>query len=481
MGFERKRKIIANFLIVLIIALLAFTGYIMLVNNSKFKIKTAIRYVFNRTDTAIGLVQNSPMSNAILNNKTELTNRIIAKISLSDDAVKTMGPVSKNIEDLINNSSIDTNIKTDVANKYMDLGINYSYNNEKTSANAYLNNNELYIFLKGYFDKYLKFDTADFSADQVFNEMTSGIKVDEIRYLMNILKQSVADSIDYGTITTSKTSIDIYEDKVPVNKTTITIDTKLKNKATIIFLNKISHDNKAMAIVLKLSDSSKYPTVDYLKNDIMDELSNLETKTFDNKILGEYSIYTSGIFNNVVRNELKTVGGTENVIQITTYKTDIFDTQISVYENNELTFQSNIKGGPNDNYDIAITSGKAMSLDIKGVISQPTIDVTYLLKISGADDVKGDITLKTNNVSKNEINQTFNAKLNTPESYGTANLTIETTLKIVDEIIKPDFSNNVKINALTTNQTNTIMTNFQNKNPKLIKAISNIISSLLGM
>jgi len=481
MGFEGNRKLVRNFLIVLIIALLAFTGYIILANNSKFKVKAAIRYVFDQTDATLGLAQSSPMTNAFMAKKVELTNRIVAKASLSDDTIQTVGPAGKSIEDLINNSTIETNIKTDIPNKYMDFGLNYSYKNEIIAANAYISNNELYIYLKNYFDKYLTADTKDFDADQFFDQMTSGLKVDEVRYLMDIIKKSVVDSIDYGTLTSSKVEIDVDEEKLAVNKTTLTIDTALKNKASTIFFNKILRDSKAKEIILKLVDPDTYPSVAFLEDDIRDQLLDLETTTYDNEVLGEYSIYTSGIFNDVIRNEFKTLDGNENVIQITTYKTAVFDTQIAIYENNELTLQSNIKETTKDNYDIAITSGQDTSMDIKGVISKSLIDITYTIRMSGLDDIKGDFKLQTNEISENQINQTLNLKLNTPESYGTFNLTIDTTLKVVDSIVKPDFVNSVNLNSLTTKQTNDIMTNFQNKNPKIIETINKITSQLMGM
>ncbi|MDD2376626.1 MAG: hypothetical protein PHD15_02580 [Clostridia bacterium] len=481
MGFEGNRKIVRNFLIVIIIALLAFTGYIILANNSKYKVKAAIKYVFNQTDNTLGLAQNSPMTNAFMDNKVEITNRIVAKASLSDDTIETLESAGKSIEDLINNSTIETNIKTDIPNKYIDFGLNYSYKNEIITANAYISNNELYIYLKNYFDKYLTVDTEDFDADQFFDQITSGLKVDEVRYLMDILKKSVVDSIDYGTFTSSKVEIDVYEEKLAVNKTTLTIDTALKNKASTIFFNKILRDSKAKEIILKVVDSDTYPSVAFLEDDIRDELFDLETSTYDNKVLGEYSIYTSGIFNNVIRNEFKNLDGYENVIQITTYKTTVFDTQIAIYENNNLTLQSNIKETSADNYDITIVSGQDTSMDIKGVISQSLIDITYIIRMSGLDDIKGDFMLQTNEISENAITQKFNLKLNTPESYGTVNLTIDTTLKVVDSIVKPDFVNSVNLNLLTTKQTNDIMTNFQNKNPKIINVINEITSQLMGM
>jgi hypothetical protein len=96
------------------------------------------------------------------------------------------------------------------------------------------------------------------------------------------------------------------------------------------------------------------------------------------------------------------------------------------------------------------------------------------------DDIKGDIRSEIKNIGKSEMNQTITARLNTPESYGTANITIDSTYKILNEITKPDFKNSIDVNSLTNDQTTSIMTNFEKNNPKLIQAINDIITSIMG-
>jgi hypothetical protein len=476
MGFDKNKKVI-KILVIVIVVLVIFAGYLILVNNSKFKIKADIGYIFNKADSALELSQSSPIMDNILNNKAEITNRIVAKVSLSDDVMESIGPAGKSIENLNNNSTITTDIKSDVASKYMDMAVNYSYNNEEIVANAYVDNNQVYLLLKNYFDKYIKFDTKSINTEKVDSKMIYDINIDDIRYLMDILKKSVVDGIDYGEITNAKDEIDIDEDKLNVNKTTLIIDTKLKNQITTILLNKILMDSKAKEIILKLVDKDKYPDVSYLEEDIRKTVLNMQTTNYDNVVLGEFSVYTSGIFSKVVRNEFKSYDLNKAVIQYTTYKTKKFDTQISIYENNALFSQANIKEISKDNYDITMTYGQNMSMDIKGIISDSTTDINYTVRISGLDDIKGDVKVERKNISKDEINQTFTARLNTPESYGTVNLTIDSTFKTIGSITKQDFTNSV--NSLTNEQTMNIMTNFQNKNPKLIKAITDIINGFM--
>ncbi|MDF2866299.1 MAG: hypothetical protein K0R72_1117 [Clostridia bacterium] len=470
MGFEGNKKTIIKVLIVVIIALALFAGYIVLVNNPTFKIKSAVRYIFKETDSILQLAEKSSISNSIFENKTEVTNRMTAKVSLSDDVKNLIGPVSKSIEDLVNNSIIETNIKSDIPNKYSDVELNYSYNNEKIKANAYLDNNEIYVLIKDYFDKYIKV-----TDEKVLQDAVKEVKVDEIRYLVDVLKNSIVDAVSYGTINDSKVLIDIDEEKISVNKTTLTIDTKFTNQVTTILLNKILMDNKAKDIIIKLSGSDTYPNVTALEDDIRDQLLNIENTNYDNEVIGEYSLYTSGIFNKVVRNEIKSFDENNTVLQYTTYKTIKFDTQTSIFENNELVAKVNVKETSPDNYDITSTYGKNMSMDVKGIISQSKVDVNYTLRISGLNDIKGDLNVETRNISKSEINQTFTFRLNTPESYGTINLTVDSTIKTIENITKPDFTNNVGYEDITSTEISDIYTNFVNKNPELINAISKII------
>ncbi len=470
MGFEGNKKTIIKVLIVVIIALALFAGYIVLVNNPTFKIKSAVRYIFKETDSILQLAEKSSISNSIFENKTEVTNRMTAKVSLSDDVKNLIGPVSKSIEDLVNNSIIETNIKSDIPNKYSDVELNYSYNNEKIKANAYLDNNEIYVLIKDYFDKYIKV-----TDEKVLQDAVKEVKVDEIRYLVDVLKNSIVDSVSYGTISDSKVLIDIDEEKISVNKTTLTIDTKFTNQVTTILLNKILMDNKAKDIIIKLSGSETYPNVTALEDDIRDQLLNIENTNYDNEVIGEYSLYTSGIFNKVVRNEFKSFDENNTVLQYTTYKTIKFDTQTSIFENNELIAQVNVKETSPDNYDITSTYGKNMSMDVKGIISQSKVDVNYTLRVSGLNDIKGDLNIETRNISKSEINQSFTFRLNTPESYGTINLTVDSTIKTIENITKPDFTNNVGYENITSTEISDIYTNFVNKNPELINAIGKII------
>ncbi len=477
MGFDKYTYKI-KILVAVIIVLMLFSGYLVLINNSTFKVKTAIKYIFNNANSSLELLQNSPVTSDLLKNKVEITNRLVAKITLSEDVIQSFGPVSKKIENFINSSTIETNIKSDATNNFMDIALNYKYNNEIIATNAYIDNNEVYILLKNYFDKYIKLDSKAVNVDKSFGNIVSGAKAEDVIYLIEILEKSIVDSIDYGEISTSHAQIEIDEEKLNVNKTTLKIDTKLVNQISTIVLNKIIMDIKAKEILLKLLDSKLYPDVSYLEDEIRKMVLSIQTSNYNNELLGEYSLYTSGVFNNIVRNEFKLLNSEETVIQYTTYKTDKFDSQFCIYTNNELMSQFNIKETTKDNYDISITYGSDMSLDIKGLISDSNIDVNFTLRISGLDDAKGDVRVETKKISQYEVIQKFNARLNTPESYGSANLTIDSTFKAVNNITKPDFTNN--ITSITNDDSEKIMSNFEIYNPRINKALNDIMKSLIA-
>lgn len=482
MGFETSKKRIIKFLVVIIILLVIFAGFLLLINNPTFKMKSAVRYMFNEANTTLNTTKKSNMANAIMDNKVNVTNKIAANVSLSNNLMLFLGNAGTDIENFINNSVVETNITSDVPNKYMDFGVNYSYNSEKISANAYLDNNQMYLYLKDYFDKYIEVSQNDFKPEEFFNQMSSSIKIDDVQYVMNILKQSILENVDKSKITTAKEEIDIDNKKVPVNKTTFTIDNEFTQKVGISLLNKILVDDRAKEIIYSLVDHNEYPDMASFVDDMKNELSTMQSEQIDNTVIGEYSLYTSGIFSKIVRNELKISGDQEDVLQYTTYKTEKYDKQLAFYENNELIAEANERQTSKDNYDIALSFGKDVSMDIQGMMTKQLVDVTYTIRVSGMDDIKGNFKLETKDINENEMNQALTFKLDTPSSYGTLTLTVDSDIKIIDNINKPDFaSNSVSSDSLTDYQINNMMTNFENKNPKVIQAINDIMSKFTNM
>lgn len=481
MGFDKNSKII-RLLIVIVILLLGFAIYLLVTNNPRFKVKMAIQTIFNKVDDSLKKSEDSAMTNAYLEKRVETTNRVVTKLALSDDILSYLGSSGKKIENFINNSTIETNLKTDVANKYMDFGLDYTYSNEKIHFNTYMYNNSLYLYVKDYFNKYLKLETEDFNTEEIFKQMTSSIKIEDVRYIMGVAKFSIVDASEFATVTSSNVEIDVDGKKINVNETKLNIDTNYINKLETIFLNKVLHDDKAKVIIFNMFPTGEYQTISDLEADMQDELTKIAAATEENELLGEYSIYTSGIFNKVVRNQIKVLGDDETVIQYTKYDAQKFDEQISVYENNELVAQANILEISKDNYDISITAGTDVSMDIKGTMSETLVDINYTLRISGYDDFKGDMRVETKRVNDTEINQTFAFRLNTPESYGTINLNLDSTMKIINTPLMPPVISDVttvNTNELTEDEAMEIITNFQNKNPQIINAVSELVSGIM--
>lgn len=476
MGFDKRRKII-RVLVMLLVILGIFAGYLVITNNPRFKIKMGIQTIFNKADDTLKATQKSAFTNTVLKNKIEYTNRIVANSSLNNNTIKDYIAIpGADFQKLINNSTIKTSVRSDIPNKYLNLDLDYSYNDEKILASTYIDNEQLYMQIQDYFDKILKINKEYFNTEEYFKQTTTKATVDEISYILNIIKFSIVDASEFATVTKTKEEVTIVDEKINLHKTTLVMDTDFVKKLKTIFCNKVLYDQKAKEILFKMGS---YKNTTELENLIKEELVNIEMKVEDYKKIAEYSLYTSGVFNKVVRNEFRYFDDKNIVLQYTTYDTIKFNKQISIYENNELSSQINIMQKPNNYYDINATKGRDMSLDISGTITEKLIEVNYTLRLSKHDDLKGDIRYELKNINNNEMNQNLIFRLNTPESYGTAQVTMDSTLKVVNEITKPDFSNSVKIDSLTADQLEDIMVKFQNKNPKMIKLVVDLINSLI--
>ena len=473
MGFDKRRKIIR----ILVVLLVIFAGYLVITNNPRFKIKMGIQTIFNKADDTLKATQKSEFTNAFLKNKIEYTNRIVANSTLNNNTIKDYIAISgADFQRLINNSTIKTSIKSDMPNKYLNLDLDYSYNDERILASTYIDNEQLYIQIQDYFDKILMVNTEYFNAEEYFKQTATKVTVDEISYMLNLVKFSIVDASEFATVTKTKEQVTIVDEKINLHKTTLSMDTDFVKKLKTILCNKVLYDQKAKEILFKMGS---YESITELENVIKEELVNIEKKVENYKKIAEYSLYTSGVFNKVVRNEFRYFDDDNIVVQYTTYDTIKFNKQVSIYENNELVSQINITQKPNNYYDIDITKGRDMSLDISGTLTEKLVEINYTLRLSKHDDLKGDIRYELKNISSNEMNQNLIFRLNTPESYGTAQVTMDSTLKVVNEITKPDFSNSVKVDSLTADQLENIMKNFQNKNPNIIKLVIDIINSLI--
>lgn len=467
---------IAILLIITTLLISLFLIFLAYINNSKFKIKMAAEYIFNKTNNLATLMQNSPLVYSYGDNKINVVSDITANFDLSNDILTFLGPKGKDIETFINNSSANTSVNIDALNKYMDATINYSYTDEKLPINTYLNENQIYLYSKDIYDKYINTKQSWFNSDAFFDKLSSQISVDEINYILNILKQSVMYSLDYGKYFTSKSKILVDDMFINVTKSTIIIDTELKNTFDNNFFNSVIDDDRAMNILYKMADHKKYPDRTSLDAYIRSRISNSQNQVINNQKIGEYSIYTSGPFDKVERNEIRLYN--ENIIiQYNSHSTNNYDSQIAIYYGNYYLSQASIKQIALDNYNINITIGNNIEINLQGIIKQSFIDLAYLISMGGIDDIQGNIKNVSTTSGQNQISNNFVFALNTPDTYGTANITINNVVKTIDNVAVPDLTNVEDIDKITEKEYGQIMLNIMAKSPKLLEALDNILGT----
>ncbi|MEG1990038.1 MAG: hypothetical protein RR144_04115 [Clostridia bacterium] len=465
---KSKKVIIGIIIIFVLIVITSISTYFVIINNPNFRIKATIGYMFEIADNFLKETEKSEIVNAFLDKKLVIKGKFSPNIKFSNSFKKTVN--LDKLENLINSSYIETNVNSDIQNKY--INANISYNN--INADVHLNNNDMYLQIKDYYDKYIKLNTKSDELEDVFKTVSSNIKIEEIRYMMNILKNCIKNSIDEKNITRISTDITIDEEKIDVNKITFKMDNKYMNKLEQSLLNKILNNEKAKQITFKLF-SNKYKNITEFENNINLELEKIKKETTEkNEIVAEYIIYTNGIFNTTVRQELKIIDIIEEVLQYTTYKSIKFDECISYYKNNELVAESNIKNISKNIYDITTSIGKNTSFDIKGKLNEKNTDLDYVVRLAGMDEIKGNLKIDTNKINNKEMNQRLNLIINADKTYGILNLKCENNFKIVESITKPNFTESVDIKDITKIELNNIFNKFQTLNEKLIKDIIQI-------
>lgn len=470
----KNRKLLISIGIALVIAIVLFTTYFIVTNNPTFRVKATISYMIGSASELLEKSDNSQFTNAFLNGRTEIKTDITAKLSFADGLKKKLSVPLDKIEKFVNSSLISTEIKTDIKDEYVNVNLDYVYNNDKISIETYTSDLDTYLRAKEYYDNFIKIG----SISQKYSDVISSqITNDELSYIVDIIKKSIVDSIEDKNIKKTDDIIEIDEERIDVNKFIFEIDNAYINRMQIKLLEIIKTDEKACKIMYKL-DKNNYPDVNEFNKSLDLRIKKLNDEVDEKDIVvAEYVVYTKGVFNETLRQELKMKDSKEFAFQYITYKCSKFDENISIYKDNEIILESNIKKHSKDVYDISTKIGSDISFDIKGKINNSNLDLEYVIRTSGLDDIKGSLKSNSNIVNNKEMKNDFDFKINTPETYGTLELTAKTYFKVVDNISKVSFKDSVPVNNITNEEMINILEKFESKNNKILKDLNDIILS----
>lgn len=382
-----KKGLIACILIVVLLIGAACASYFMI--NSKSKPKAILKSFVNE----LTVEKNAEMTEL----KTVSTNfDLSAKINTDDKQSQAMF-------DEISKCKLEAGAQLDINNtkEIINLGLKYS-NQDVIDAKLIYDSKDIYAYLDGIFDKYIKINTQEEQLEELnkvfenIKEQYSDLKIEDAEDVVKIIRNTLNEEIDkIENVEQEKLTIKIGDKEKKVRKTTIKLTIEeLKNIISKIYSN-LSESNV-------FSDDEKTSLKDAVK-----ELEKLNLSKEDYILI---SVYTEGINN-------KFAG-----VNFTAYvKEQDMNVSIEILKKDKNTCTFTVTG-----------NGQGANVNLA------TGEVTVEKEIDNKEEAKG----RVNITAEIPAVVTQSSKIN-------AELSIGYDVKINPEIEEINTSNNIELDKLT--------------------------------
>lgn len=415
---KKKKKsagpIIAILLILVLLAGGAFAAYYFFFNKQKNVFSSLINSSFEAFEKEYKKEKKISTQN--------LTTELAFEIDSNLDEIKE-------VADILNSLSIKCNTQVDMDNKKGIIKLDTSLDKEDLiNLECFLDakNKKTYLFVDELFEKYFEIDLKDLESEELNNLIDEAFEkesnADAIIETLKIAKEELVNNLPKDNITKENDEIEINDKTIKVTKNTL----KLSDKETYKFLrnycNSLVENEK---FIENFEDIELDLDIEKELNTIIEDLDDLlEDGKFNKNNYIEFSVYTKGLKNEIVKNEI-TISAEDEKVVLEITKAD------------------------NKTYDFIIK------------INEDGVE----LKINGSYEI--------DKVSDTETKETISIKI---PQLGSLKLKVNTTNIINEKIDDINTKNSVNINDLTDEDLHTIQENLQ-KMPIYTKYLKSFIES----
>lgn len=456
----KKSKIFLGILIPIVIILLSVAGVFIYLemNSSPEKIfKTAIEKTFN----AIKEKQNDYKT-------IKETAELSANIESDDESLKE-------IKEELEKSKILLNAEVDSEDLFINGNAKVIYNDENLiNANLILQDEKIYLALKDWFDKYIEISDESYDFSQI-KDTFDGVTTINKKLLIDSVNEELKNVISKQSFTKEKTKLDLEDGQTSVVKSSL----QLNNKELESLLKDLLTNLKNNETFQEALGTSKEKIINNIEESLNDESIN----DVEEKGTITISIYTQGFLNQfvgydvVIKNNEKGEYGLEFLKQSKT-KSECY-----LYENNsgerkndaKITFESNKNEGK-----IIITVPKDdKETELVCNYKKNNNQISYEINT----ETEGNKLNIQGNIIKEDNKYSGNAIISTEvQGYGTLKLNILYSIEYNTDIEKIDVSNSVKMDEMTEEDQQKLITNVQNSklyniiNDKYLNSLNSAIN-----
>ncbi len=275
----KRKGLIISLIIVAVIIIALLLVYFLIFAKPEFIFNSAIDKLF------------------AIEEETYDSIKVNSKVKVSIEAKDTS--IQEQLSEL-EKYTFNLNTQLDIKEKDAALGLGVEYDNDEVvNANIYYNNEELYAYLNGLFDKYIQIDMPQEAKDSLKTAFESFDISDEQKEknkkAIEIIRDELKNQIkEEGTFEKEKVTIDLNDKETKVNKSMLVLTEKA-------LLNVLENMCGNLADNDEFIDCFEESPKDALSQ-ISDELKNTDTES-EYKIT--ISIYTKGLLNKFVGAEVE--------------------------------------------------------------------------------------------------------------------------------------------------------------------------------
>lgn len=289
---KSKYKGLKIFLLILLIAGIAYGGYYYYVNyynNPTTKVNNII--------TTINEKLSSKFDNQILN--TDKPYEINGLIKLGIESKDKSNTDLNDLFDIITNLQIGINGQIDNKNNINNINISSKYKDDKLiDAKIYTENNKMYVKSEQLYNKFIYLDEIE----DLTNKFKDEVQISDINELMKSLVNAITKNLDSTKLETGKENITVDNKNIDANKYKITLKGKEINDFIANILTSLKNDQKFTNVIKKV-DKDALNTIDDMIKEVKEQEENQNT-TY------EISFYTK---NDALNENLISIRQTINV------------------------------------------------------------------------------------------------------------------------------------------------------------------------
>lgn len=221
---------------------------------------------------------------------------------------------NKELTDIINNLSLKGNVNIDYINKLFLVSFDSTYANDNLlNVDVQYQKGTAYVLLNDVFDKYIVVDSVE-GMDDYFE--TTQITEDH-KILVTEVKKALTKSLKSKFFETSKVELEINGKKENVTKNTLKLTKENMIELTKEFLEALKNDDKFLKSYAKINNTDEATVKDSLES----EITSIDGEDLAENA-GEVSLYTKGLFNELVEIEMIVSEGSDSLELSLTKKDD---------------------------------------------------------------------------------------------------------------------------------------------------------------